>query len=1063
VLTIRAAAQLLTAADSLDALSPIAAAIGFAPAASPLDVDTRAALGLAAPVVDARVSAGPGALRALHLLVESDAALPALLPKLAARLASRAPHVLWLVLAAQPATGRLALAAWSGERRTPRVAALLVDCARVVDSDAETLRALAAAAGESDLVVHARLVEILGRDALTARFYRALEQAVAGIARSCTVGSDERNRELALLAVSRLLFLSFLEAKGWLNDDRAFLLRQFEQCMASGGRFDRRVLRPLFFGTLNTPGAKRAVAARGFGRIPFLNGGLFARTPLERASRAVSFSDDAYGALLYDVFAQYRFTAREESVEWSEAAVDPEMLGRAFESLMASAERRRTGAFFTPFELVARVADAGLESVLGESAGALLRGAELAPDALAELHSAVERLTVLDPACGSGAFLVHTLERLADLRVRLGDRRDLAAVRRDVLTRSIFGVDVNPTAVWLCELRLWLSVVIESTENDPAAVVPLPNLDRNIRVGDALAGGAFSERDVHARAPATLRHLRERYSRATGVRKLSLARTLERAERARAIVMLDGELELVRQRRRDLVVARRGRDLFGARRGDSAIERRASDQLRRSAADLRALRRRIAAGGAMPFSFSVHFADVAARGGFVIVVGNPPWVRVHRVAAAQREIYRRDFRVARASAWDAGSALAGATRGFAAQVDVAALFVERSLQLLAPGGSLALLVPSKLWCSLSGGGVRRLLSTDANLRRVEDYSEALSVFDAAVYPSLVVAERSLVGVSTARDVRVAVARANRDTYGWCQRSPLAFDASPGAPWILLPPDPRRAFDRLLRAGQPLAESPVGRPRLGVKCGCNDAFVVQPRGLDDANSDTIEVCAADGARIRLERALLRPLLRGELLERWRVPPSPDVILWTHDVRGTPLAQLPAHAARWLARWRRTLAARADARSAARWWMLFRTEAARSDKPRVVWCDMGREPRAAVLEAGDSRVPLNSCYVARCSDLADADTLVALLNSPVARAWLNAIAEPARGGYRRYFGWTMSLFPVPADWRRARDLLGPIGARARIGEAPDERALVEATLAAYGVSHTDVSPLVGWMCG
>ena len=311
---------------------------------------------------------------------------------------------------------------------------------------------------------------------------------------------------------------------------------------------------------------------------------------------------------------------------------------------------------------------------------------------------------------------------------------------------------------------------------------------------------------------------------------------------------------------------------------------------------------------------------------------------------------------------------------------------------------------------------------------------------------------------------VAVARANRDTYGWCQHSPLAFDASPGAPWILLPPDPRRAFDRLVRAGQPLAESPVGRPRLGVKCGCNDAFIVQPREPhDDASEEVVEVCAADGTRTRLERALFRPLLRGELLVRWRVPPSPDAIIWTHDARGAPLAQLPARTARWLARWRRTLVARTDARSAARWWMLFRTEAARSDKPRVVWCDMGREPRASVLEAGDHAVPLNSCYVAQCSDLVDADTLAALLNSPVARAWLNAIAEPARGGYRRYFGWTMSLFPVPTHWTRARELLGPIGARARAGKAPDERALLEAALAAYGVALTEISPLVGWMCG
>ena len=93
---------------------------------------------------------------------------------------------------------------------------------------------------------------------------------------------------------------------------------------------------------------------------------------------------------------------------------------------------------------------------------------------------------------------------------------------------------------------------------------------------------------------------------------------------------------------------------------------------------------------------------------------------------------------------------------------------ERSLQLLTRGGAFALLVPSKLWCSLAGGGVRRLIADEARLRRVEDYSEALCAFDAAVYPSLVVAERPSLGAARATDIQVAVSRANRDTYAWTQ-------------------------------------------------------------------------------------------------------------------------------------------------------------------------------------------------------------------------------------------------------------------------------------------------------
>ena len=109
-----------------------------------------------------------------------------------------------------------------------------------------------------------------------------------------------------------------------------------------------------------------------------------------------------------------------------------------------------------------------------------------------------------------------------------------AEIRRRVLTTSIFGVDLNPMAVWLCELRLWLSIVIESDEVDPMRVTPLPNLDRHIRVGDSLAGGAFDDRGS-ARTGRKLAALRSRYMRAVGPRKQTLARDLDKVERSAAL------------------------------------------------------------------------------------------------------------------------------------------------------------------------------------------------------------------------------------------------------------------------------------------------------------------------------------------------------------------------------------------------------------------------------------------------------------------------------------------------------------------------------------------------
>ena len=142
------------------------------------------------------------------------------------------------------------------------------------------------------------------------------------------------------------------------------------------------------------------------------------------------------------------------------------------------------------------------------------------------------------------------------------------------------------------------------------------------------------------------------------------------------------------------------------------------------------------------------------------------------------------------------------------------------------------------------------------------------------------------------------------------------------------------------------------------------------------------------------------------------------------------------------------------------MLFRTESAGSSRPRVVWCDIGKTPRAAVIPQGSDAVPLNTCYVARCRDDTDAYTLTALLNSCPIGAWLSLLAEPARGGYLRFLGWTMSLLPVPKDWTRARRILGPVGSAANAGVPPDPDQLRRAVLDAYRLSCGEVDALLKW---
>jgi len=1065
VRTLRSASILLANTTSAECSAPLLAELGFSTEFVTLDNDTRDRFGIEADLLTAVVSAGPGAMRAMVAESDSSQTVRDLLMRAARRLSSRTPHVLWTLIVIDIGRGEIAIACWYAGRYTPHVVALVASQRNVVDSDAETLCAMADAASDSDLSTHTRWLEILGRQSVSRKFFRTMASSVSELAASLTPSVSHRAaNELALLYLSRLLFLSFLETKGWLNGDHAFLANQFADCMVHGGRYHQRVLAPLFFGTLNTRAGNRASRARSFGRIPFLNGGLFTRSAIEKTHASSFFSDEALGDLFGRLLTRYRFTAREDSTVWSEAAVDPEMLGKAFESFMAAPDRKNSGAFYTPQELVEQLTTSAIASgirvdgVTDTTIVSALAGEIPAPDDRTLILGALDELRVLDPACGSGAFLVHVLERLASLRIHLGDITPIHLVRRQILTRSIFGVDVNPTAVWLCELRLWLSTAIQDPERDPMKVRPLPNLDRNIRVGDSLTGGSFTRAQLPG--PARIAQFRARYVRASGPRKISLAKALDKLERDSAIASLDARVVALKHARREMLSELRSPDLFGQRRTADSATRLQLREVRESLRSAQLARAALAKGAALPFSYETHFADVGSEGGFSVVIGNPPWVRLHNIDPQSKAILFREFSAFRESAWRSGAERASASQGFAAQIDLAALFVEQAVRLTRVGGVVVLLVPAKLWRSLAGGGIRSHLLRETDLTEIHDLSESQTAFDAAVYPSILVARRRNAPADSSheRAARAVVHRRQSILHWSVDVRSLPFDETHGSPWLIVPPHVRASFDAVRAAGVPLSESIFGRPLLGVKTGCNDAFVVRRDfAAAEENSTLVEISSGERRGI-VERSMLRPMHRGETLRPWSLPSAPEHIVWTHADRA-PMSDLPKHAHRWLSHSRPDLERRTDARGA-RWWSIFRTESADSSKPRVAWSDFGKNPRAAVLRANDTTVLLNSCYVVRCNDMTDAFALATLLNSPLAAAWLNTIAEPARGGYHRYLGWTVALLPIPEDWKAARNILAPLAKNAIAGTIPSSSALLAATVRVYGLHESDVEPLVLW---
>ena len=181
--SLAAATRLLASALSPEGASRLLEELGFQ--STPITLTKEEASSIGLPADDNRflLSAGLGSRRVLIFAVPEGIDLRPEVARIASRLISRAPHLLWAIAAVDHSRGQIALAACEPAKSGARVVALVAQPGQIVDSDSETICALAAAGGESDLALHARWLEILGRESVSRRFFRALEQSVVKLAR----------------------------------------------------------------------------------------------------------------------------------------------------------------------------------------------------------------------------------------------------------------------------------------------------------------------------------------------------------------------------------------------------------------------------------------------------------------------------------------------------------------------------------------------------------------------------------------------------------------------------------------------------------------------------------------------------------------------------------------------------------------------------------------------------------------------------------------------------------------------------------------------------------------
>lgn len=542
-------------------------------------------------------------------------------------------------------------------------------------------------------------------EAVTDKFFQAYRTLFRILQKDLILQTGDENwaHDYALQFLNRCMFLYFLQRKGWLGDEKEFLQLLWESYRKPDDEHKNSVqyqkdaffeywLKVLFFEAFNKlflhsrtyfPGHIHTILVQA----PFLNGGLFTKNDLDQ-KHTFTISDGRFQQV-FDFLQSYNFTIAEDSPLDQEVAVDPEMIGKVYESLVNVSteidERGEAGIFYTPrveIDLMCRLSLVNyLTNQLGQPYKHLLYDIVFAlePHEKSEaddradarglwprLRASLRAIRVVDPACGSGSFLVGMLYVLDDLQKRANERgyEDENAYRRKkrIIEESLYGVDVKDWAAHVAELRLWLTLIVEDIPDDPsistiagrfARIDPLlPHLSFKVRAGDSLVQeigglgmGLNSTKNLSSellKKLTTLMRDKRDYFHNHPSRHSKTKEQLVQDEFALFCAILDDQIQTrqqtVKKYLRTIEVQEGERSLLDGKPTNTAKAKSEIERLRQliigeeqELERLKEARAKLKTPKDEPFVWDIAFPEVFGeeqqRRGFDIVIGNPPYVR----------------------------------------------------------------------------------------------------------------------------------------------------------------------------------------------------------------------------------------------------------------------------------------------------------------------------------------------------------------------------------------------------------------------------------------------------
>ena len=651
-----------------------------------------------------------------------------------------------------------------------------------------------------------RLSNAFDVERVTKRFYKDFQDKRESFTERIEGIADEHDRKwFASMLLNRLMFIWFLQKKSFVNSgDHNYLQTKLEMSQQRGpNRYYAEFLQALFFEGFAKPAEKRSAKARRLiGNIRYLNGGLFIPHPIEqRYASKIRIPDSAFGSI-FGLFQRYSWHL-DDTPGGNDNEINPGVLGHIFEKFIND---KAFGAYYTRNEITDYLCEQTIHRLILERVNTEREAIPEISDtgqpqfqSYAQMLSRLDlklcrlllrgrdailpNLKILDPACGSGAFLVAAMNALRGAYSAVighietagdaADRRWLREFRKKhpntgygikklIITNNLFGVDLIEEAGEICKLRLFLALVASANTEDE--LEPLPNIDFNILAGNALIGLLrVEDEEFSAKQPDMLR---KTYRQAVEEHERKVQKYRETTTYAEDLRALRDDID----QSRGATGAVLDEILLGqfAAHGirfeqaawDEAKGKPGKPQKRPLCVeDISKLH---------PFHWNFEFNSVLQSGGFDIILTNPPWETLKpngkefferhsdiitrkkmtiKEFEKQRRALMQDTRIRKAwldyqsdfphqSRWfraaEQYQRQFGATAGgrrVGSDINLYKLFLEQCHNLLCEGGQCGIVIPGGIYTDLGAKGLREMLFTEAQIGGLFGFENRKEIFE----------------------------------------------------------------------------------------------------------------------------------------------------------------------------------------------------------------------------------------------------------------------------------------------------------------------------------------------